>query len=46
MFRDCAATTIAIARPGQIGVERDPLGHASLHTTNTYYRQARSIKTD
>jgi site-specific recombinase XerD len=32
LFRDCAATTIAIAQPGQIGVARDLLGHASpLH---------------
>jgi integrase/recombinase XerD len=44
LFRDCAATTIAIAQPGQIGVARDLLGHASLHTTNTYYNQARSIE--
>jgi integrase/recombinase XerD len=44
LFRDCAATTIAIAQPGQIGVARDLLGHTSLHTTNTYYNQARSIE--
>jgi hypothetical protein len=44
LFRDCTATTIAIAEPGQIGVERDLLGHASLHTTNAYYNQARSIE--
>lgn len=44
LFRDCAATTIAIAQPGQIGVARDLLGHASLHTTNTHYNQARSIE--
>jgi hypothetical protein len=35
---------IAIAQPGQIGVARDLLGHASLHTTNTNYNQARSIE--
>ena len=33
LFRDCAATTIAIAAPGCIGVARDLLGHASLATT-------------
>ncbi len=44
LFRDCAATTIAIARPGQVGVARDLLGHASLATTNAHYNQARSIE--
>jgi integrase len=44
LFRDCAATTIAITQPGQIGVARDLLGHASLHTTNAYYIQARSLE--
>jgi integrase len=44
LFRDCAATTIAIARPGQVGVARDLLGHAALATTNAHYNQARSIE--
>ena len=44
LFRDCAATTIATARPGQVGVARDLLGHASLATTNAHYNQARSIE--
>jgi integrase len=43
LFRDCAATTIAIAAPDRIGVARDLLGHASLVTTEQYYNQARSI---
>jgi integrase len=43
LFRDCAATTIAIKAPDQIGVARDLLGHASLVTTEQYYNQARSI---
>ena len=44
LFRDCAATTIAIVQPGQIGVARDLLGHASIDTTNAHYNQARSIE--
>src|SRR6185369_8393744 len=40
----CAATTIAIIKPGNIGVARDLLGHGSLHTTNSYYNKARSIE--
>jgi integrase len=43
LFRDCAATTIAITAPDRIGVARDLLGHASLATTEQYYNQARSI---
>lgn len=43
LFRDCAATTIAISAPDRIGIARDLLGHASLTTTETYYNQARSI---
>jgi integrase len=43
LFRDCAATTIAITAPDQIGVARDLLGHASLVTTEQYYNQARAI---
>jgi integrase len=43
LFRHCAATTIAVLQPGQIGVARDLLGHSSLATTNAYYNKARSI---
>jgi hypothetical protein len=44
LFRHCAATTIAIVQPGQVGVARDLLGHASINTTNAYYNRARSIE--
>ena len=44
LFRHCAATTIAIKQPSQIGVARDLLGHASINTTNAHYNQARSIE--
>jgi integrase len=43
LFRDCAATTIAITAPESIGIARDLLSHASLATTEKYYNQARSI---
>jgi integrase len=43
LFRDCAATTIALRAPEQIGVARDLLGHSSLTTTERHYNQARSI---
>jgi hypothetical protein len=43
LFRHCAATTIAVFQPSQIGIARDLLGHASMATTNAYYNKARSI---
>jgi integrase/recombinase XerD len=43
LFRHCAATTIAVLQPSQIGVARDLLEHASITTTNAYYNKARSI---
>jgi integrase len=43
-FRDAAATTIAIARPRQIGDAHLILGHASPLTTEKHYIQARSIE--
>jgi integrase len=42
--RDAAATTWAIARPEQIGVARDLLGHADLRTTTRHYNRARGIE--
>ncbi|MBV8573655.1 MAG: hypothetical protein JOZ58_01260 [Acetobacteraceae bacterium] len=32
LFRSCAATTIAIVRPGQIGIARDLLAHSKLES--------------
>jgi integrase len=44
LFRHCAATTIAIFQPCQIGVARDLLGHSSLAMTNADYNKAQSIE--
>ena len=41
--RDAAATTWAIAAPGQIGIARDLLGHAGLHHIK-HYNRARGIE--
>jgi len=43
LFRDCAATTIAIDDPKHIGVASCLLGNASA-TTEKYYNQARAIE--
>jgi integrase len=43
LFRDCAATTIAIEDPGHIGIASSLLGHSSTNTTDRHYRQASSI---
>lgn len=42
--RDAAATTWAIAMPAQIGVARELLAHADLHTTIKHYIRARGIE--
>ena len=44
LFRDCAATTIAIHDPRHVRVARDLLGHSRLETTDRYYNQARAIE--
>jgi integrase len=43
LFRDCAATTIAIEDPSHIGIASSLLGHSSTNTTDRHYRQASSI---
>jgi len=43
LFRDCAATSIALEEPAQIAIVSSVLGHASLQTSLTHYNQARSI---
>lgn len=43
LFRDCAATTIAIEDPSHIRMASRILGHKSLATTERYYIQARSL---
>jgi integrase len=44
LFRDCAATAIAITEPEDIEVVAAILGHARLITSERFYNQARSIE--
>ncbi len=44
LFRDCAATAIAIEDPIHIGIAAQILGHRSLATTERHYNQARSAE--
>lgn len=40
LFRDCAATDIAIHAPTDVGITADILGHATLRTSEKYYNRA------
>jgi integrase len=42
--RDAAATTWALAAPGQIGVSRDLLSHSDLRTTGRHYNRAKGVE--
>jgi integrase len=44
LFRDCAATSVAIDDPAHIGIASRLLGHRTGSTTERYYNQARSIE--
>lgn len=44
LFRDCAATSIAIEDPAHVGIASRLLGHRSGSTTERYYNQAHSIE--
>ena len=44
LFRDCAATSIAIDDPAHIGIASRLLGHRTGSTTERYYNQARSVE--
>jgi hypothetical protein len=44
LFRDCAATSIAIDDPRHVGIAAPLLGHRSASTTEKYYNQAGSIE--
>ena len=44
LFRDCAATTIALRDPKHVMVARDLLGHSRLDITERYYNQARAVE--
>ncbi len=43
LFRDCAATTIAIQDPEHIGIASQILGHVDPATTDRHYIQANSL---
>lgn len=43
LFRDCAATSIAIDDPDQVRIAARILGHASFASTERYYNQATMI---
>jgi integrase len=43
LFRDCAATSIAIEDPQHVRVASQILGHRSTATTERYYNQAQAI---
>jgi len=44
LFRDCAATTIAIANPENVRIITDILGHATPTTGEKFYNQAQGIE--
>ena len=43
LFRDCAATSIAIDDPAHVRIASQILGHRSTATTERYYNQAQAI---
>jgi integrase/recombinase XerD len=44
LFRDCAATTVAIDDPAHVDIARCLLGHRTGSTTERYYNQACSVE--
>ena len=44
LFRDCAATSIAIDDPAHIGIASRLLGHRGSRTAELFYNQARGIE--
>ena len=44
LFRDCAATSIAIDDPNHIGIASRLLGHRAASTTERHYNHARSVE--
>lgn len=43
-MRDAAATTWALAAPGEIGISRDLLSHSDLRTTEKHYNRANGVQ--
>lgn len=44
LFRDAAATSLAVHDPANVQLSRHILGHASYRTAQDYYNQARSLE--
>jgi integrase/recombinase XerD len=44
LFRDCAATSIAVEAPKNARSIRNILGHSTLAIAEKYYNQARSLE--
>lgn len=44
LFRDCAATTLAVHDPSHVACAKDVLGHSDSRTTERHYNQARSLE--
>jgi integrase len=44
LFRDAAATTLAIADPEHVRIAAPVLGHRQLNTTERYYQQATGLE--
>ena len=43
LFRDCAATDIALLDPQHIGITKSVLQHSTLASSQKYYNQATSF---
>lgn len=43
LFRDCAATSIAVEDPEHVRIIKSILGHTSLETSERFYNQAQSM---
>lgn len=44
LFRDCAATSVAIEDPAHIGIASPLLGHRNAGTAELHYNQARTVE--
>jgi integrase/recombinase XerD len=44
LFRDCAATSVAIDDPAHVGIASRLLGHRTYSTTERHYNQARAVE--
>jgi integrase len=44
LFRDCAATSVAIDDPVHVGIASQLLGHRGCSTTERHYNQARGVE--